>query len=151
MGGLISTIYTSRHPDRVDRLVLLNPSFNLESNWLPIIGAIIPNKPAEASMQKWKKEGQLMMQGVQMDEPTAVGYSFFLDSMTYAAFPRVDKEVLILAGAQDIAIPLATYHDWKKQQSDPELVELIEVDDDHHFSSEQSWKTMIPAIVKYFA
>eukprot|EP00210_Caulerpa_lentillifera_P002685 g2565.t1 len=151
MGGLISTLFASKYPDRVDRLVLLNPGFNLESNWSCIVSLTSRGSPAEVSMKKWKEEGALMMQGLQMSEPTSVGYTFYIDSLKYPAYPKVNMDVLLIAGTEDLAIPYKTQHNWKKQQLDPQRVKLIEIEINHHFLSDASWDIMIPAILDYIA
>jgi len=48
MGGLIATNYTIKHPQNVDRLVLLNPVVNLESVWYTIVEALIPGMEEKA-------------------------------------------------------------------------------------------------------
>eukprot|EP00210_Caulerpa_lentillifera_P002212 g2126.t1 len=149
MGGLISLIYTKKYPENVDRLILLNPVLNLESIWSSIIKMYHPKVPGEELMKKWKEEGQIMIKGIQMTNSETISYDYVVDSLTYPAFPLVDKPVLSLVGVQDFVIPLSYHQEWKKRQRDPEKVTIIEFDDGHFVQAEKAWETIVSVIVKY--
>eukprot|EP00210_Caulerpa_lentillifera_P002689 g2569.t1 len=149
MGGLISLIYTSKHPENVVHLVLLNPVTNVESIWPNIVSVFHPEAPADETMKKWKEEGQLMFQGIQMTEPKPVSYNYVVDSLTYPTYPLVEMPVLLLVGVKDFVIPLAIHQEWKKLQKDPEKVTLVELDEGHMIQSEHEWEAIVSAVVKY--
>eukprot|EP00210_Caulerpa_lentillifera_P002668 g2548.t1 len=149
MGGFIALVYTAKYPQNVDRLVLLNSALNMKSTWLNILQMYHPDVSGEESMRKWKQEGQLMFQGVQMTKPEPVSYNYVVDSMTHPAYPLVDVPVLSIAGVHDVIIPHANHHEWKKRQINPEKVTSIEFNEGHGPFSEASWETIVSSIVKY--
>ena len=52
MGGWLAARWAELHPERVERLVLLCPGFDLATRWLSIVGT--------EGMEKWRADGSLL-------------------------------------------------------------------------------------------
>eukprot|EP00210_Caulerpa_lentillifera_P002688 g2568.t1 len=150
MGGSIAANYTNQYPQNVDRLVLINPAFNLETNWQTIVDAFSLDILSELAMQKWKDEGQLILHAQHMAKPEPVSYNYVVDSLTYPAYPLVDISVLLFSSIHDTLIPAVTHQEWKKLQKDPEKVNIVELDEGHELRSEPSYEIVISTILTYF-
>lgn len=119
MGGYLSAYWSSCFPERVARLVLLCPGFDLVSRWPKMYGA--------DKMARWQHDGDLMLpdaDGVQ----TPVHWGFIEDSSRYPAFPVVPCPTLIIHGTRDTVVPIESSRLYAAQHPH---VQLIEVDDDH--------------------
>jgi len=149
VGGFIALIYSAKDPQNVEQLIVLNSVVNFESIWPKILSLFLPNVPPEESMKKWKEEGQLMLKGIQMEAAEPVSYNYFLDSLTYPAYPLLDIPVLALVAAKDPVIPLSFHHEWKQMQKNPDQVKMVEFDDHHGLVLDSSWETITSAIVDY--
>ncbi|MCB9639655.1 MAG: alpha/beta fold hydrolase [Myxococcales bacterium] len=119
MGGFLSAYWSSQHPERVERLVLLCPGFDLVRRW-PILHG-------QEKMDQWKRDGALMLpdsKGVQ----TPVHWGFIEDSLQYPPFPVTPCPTLIIHGTRDEVVPIESSRTYAAQHRH---VELLEVDDDH--------------------
>eukprot|EP00210_Caulerpa_lentillifera_P002686 g2566.t1 len=150
MGGYIAALYTSRNPDKVNRLVLYNPAFNLEANWPTIVASFYPNKPIEDLMQQWKKNGEMTFPIKTQTEEVVVDYNYVLDSLMYPAYPIVEVPTKVFVGINDTLIPVTTHDEWFKRQKNQREIELIRLDDDHFFSSMSSLETIHEGLIDYF-
>lgn len=149
MGGFIALIYSAKYPQNIEKLILLNSALNLESVWYNILPFYHPNVPAEETMKKWKEEGNLMFQGVQMEAPEPISYNYVADSLTHPAYPLIDIQVLSLVASRDTVIPLSMHQEWKSKQKHPENVKLVEFDDVHGIRLDSSFEFIASSIADY--
>eukprot|EP01087_Luapelamoeba_hula_P018085 TRINITY_DN5780_c0_g1_i1.p1 TRINITY_DN5780_c0_g1~~TRINITY_DN5780_c0_g1_i1.p1 ORF type:complete len:235 (-),score=36.90 TRINITY_DN5780_c0_g1_i1:6-710(-) len=125
MGGYLAARWAELHPDRVHKLVLLCPGFDLASRWPVMLGGL--------AMRQWEKYGHLKLpdsKGV----PTEVHYDFFLDTKRHPTFPQPACPVLIIHGNQDNIVPLESskrFMSQHQQHQQHQQRRLIEVDDGH--------------------
>ena len=119
MGGYLAARWAELHPDRVERLVLLCPGFNLLERWPELVGA--------QDMARWAAEGWL-------DFPDALGvdtplhYEFVLDCQRHPGWPEVPCPTLIVHGVRDETVPIESSRRFAATRPQ---VSLIEVDDEH--------------------
>lgn len=123
MGGYLAARWAELRPDRVERLVLLCPGFDINRRWMGIFGP--------AAMARWRAEGELAIPPAHGDEaPTRVHWGFIEDALRHPAWPEVPCPTVIIHGTRDEVVPIASSREYV--QTRPHLdVELIEVDDDH--------------------
>jgi pimeloyl-ACP methyl ester carboxylesterase len=119
MGGYLAARWAELHPDRVDRLVLLCPGFNMRSRWSDLVG--------DETMKRWKEEGSLMIPDA-AGKPVAVHYAFIEEGKKHPAWPEVPCPTLIIHGTRDETVPVESSRMYV--ESHPS-VRLVEVDDDH--------------------
>ena len=136
MGGYLATRWTQLHPDRVDRLFLLCPGFNLSDRWPEILG--------EEGFASWKEEGTFpFMDGAGTLQP--VHWEFLENARTHPAFPEVSCPVRIVHGRRDPIVPIESS---RRYAAEHENVELVEVDDEH--SLVDSVDTIEREVVDFF-
>jgi len=119
MGGYLAALWAQLDPDRVDRLLLLCPGFDLPTRWPTLVGA--------DAMAKWERDGELEMPDRQ-GGTTAVHWEFIADARRHPAIPEVPCPTVIIHGRHDIVVPISGSRRYAQAR---DHVRLIEVDDVH--------------------
>ncbi|MFU8803757.1 MAG: YqiA/YcfP family alpha/beta fold hydrolase [Bradymonadaceae bacterium] len=120
MGGYLAARWAELHPEKVDRLMLMCPGFDLARRWPVLVG---PQR-----LKGWEEEGTLPLPDVH-GEFRPVHWEFIEDARKrHPAFPEVSCETLIVHGRGDETVLIETSRDYARGR---EHVRLIEVDDDH--------------------
>ncbi|MGM0578673.1 MAG: YqiA/YcfP family alpha/beta fold hydrolase [Myxococcota bacterium] len=119
MGGFVASRWAELHPDRVDRLVLLCPGFDMNTRWPAIVGA--------EAMARWRAHGSLSFPDG-AGEPTPVHWGFIEDALTHPARPEVPCPTLILHGRHDETVPIESSRQYAATRPN---VRLVELDDGH--------------------
>ncbi len=119
MGGYIAARWAQLHPERVQRLVLLCPGFNLSARWPELVGA--------EDWQRWQAQGWLNIPDAN-EVPTPVHWEFVEDSRRHPAWPEVPCPTLIIHGTRDETVPIDLSRQYAATRPH---VTLVEVDDDH--------------------
>lgn len=119
MGGFLTALWSLRHPERVDRAILLCPAFAFESRWNAVIG--------EAGMREWEATGWRSMPGPG-GKSQPVHWDLVADMRRHPARPRIACPTMVVHGTKDPVVPLSFSRDYADEH---DHVELVEVDDDH--------------------
>ena len=119
MGAYVVALWAERHPEKVDRLVLLCPAFGLAKQFEALVGS--------DAMALWEEQGWLDLEGPQGDL-RPVQWRFIEDARRYPTHPEVGCPTVIVHGRQDPTIPVESS---RKYSATRDHVRLIEVDDDH--------------------
>ncbi len=136
LGGYTAARWAELHPERVERLVLLCPGFDMET-WAPrAIGA--------KAMAEWRRDGALTMPDAS-GTPVAVHYGFVEDMFKHPVFPEVSCPCLILHGRQDEVVPVETSRVYAASRPQ---VRLLELDDDHALGN--SHGVLVPEVKRFF-
>ena len=123
MGGYLAARWAELNPERVERLVLLCPGFNLIERWPEIVGV--------DEMAQWKAQGWWSFPDAE-EVPTALHYAFVTDCMTHPPFPEVRCPTLIIHGSRDETVPIESSRVYAEARPN---VRLVEVDDDHSLTA----------------
>lgn len=134
-GGYLSARYAQRHPERVDRLLLLCPAFDMESRWPLVIG---PTGRAD-----WERDGTKLI-------PDASGrmhrmpWSFVIDAESHPPYPETSRPVTILHGVHDPIVPIEYSRRFVERVPH---ARLVEVEDDHSLrGSETTFRRLLAAL-----
>ncbi len=119
MGGYLAALWTQAHPEKVDKLVLLCPGFNILERWPVIVGA--------SRIEKWRNEGVLSVPDP-TGEMSDLRWEFVTSWEKYAQYPEVACETLVFHGCEDVTVPLESSRVWVANQKN---ARLIEFEDDH--------------------
>jgi pimeloyl-ACP methyl ester carboxylesterase len=122
LGGWLAARWAELHPERVARLVLLCPAFDLGNCWEPLLGAEL--------MARWASDGELRLPDACGGEQP-VHYAFYQATLHEPAFPSAGCPTLIVHGRSDEVVPIAHSRRYAKRHHQ---VRLIEVEDDHALS-----------------
>ncbi len=120
LGGYMAALFASLHPERVDRLLLLCPAFDLVDLWPQLITA--------EEMIEWRERRALGFEdatGTVVD----VHYRLFEEALTVPRFPRVPCPTVIVHGRDDARVPFAQSERYARET--PAVRELVPVDDGH--------------------
>ncbi len=127
LGGYLAALYGERHPNSVDRLVLLAPAFRFLERWR--------DRLSPAEIEQWKREGSIPMYHYGSKTEQRLGYQFFEDAAGYAAVPDFHQRALLLHGTGDTVVPCQVSCDFVLQhvharlalfESGHELTDVLE-------------------------
>jgi len=125
LGAFVAVHAAVRHPQRVDRLVLLAPALDFSANRLRDLG--------DRGVEDWRRTGELNVFHYGFGRLMPVGYELYTDAAQYDAFnARVDVPVQIFQGERDVAVSPDTVRRWSAARPN---VELHMLDDDHQLLS----------------
>lgn len=119
LGGYTAARWAELRPERVARLILLCPGFDM-ATWAP-------RALGEDAMRAWERDGELLMADAE-GRAVPVHYGFVEDMASHPAFPDVPCPTLILHGRQDEVVPFETSVDYAATRAQ---VDLHPLDDDH--------------------
>lgn len=122
LGGWTAARWAELHPDRVDRLVLLAPGFDLADRWPDVLGA--------EQMARWQREGALALADAE-GSPTDVHWGFIDSARSHPGTPEVRCPTWLLHGLRDEIVPIEQSRRYAAARSH---VRLIELDDDHQLT-----------------
>jgi len=119
LGGYLGCLWAEMYPDRVDKLFLLCPAFDLQKRWISNIG---PER-----LNIWKTSGEMSYMYLGKLEP--LHYKFMEDMLTYTNYPNPTCEILIIHGEQDPVVSIDVSRKFIETHSNAKL--LTVQDNDH--------------------
>jgi pimeloyl-ACP methyl ester carboxylesterase len=97
LGGYLAALYASRHPENVDRLVLLAPAFQFPSRWR--------KRFAGQELAEWQRTGRKNFYHYSFKGDRPLGYQFVEDAVQYEDEPDFGQPALIFHGTRDDVVP----------------------------------------------
>jgi uncharacterized protein len=119
MGGYIAARWAQLNPERVDKLLLLCPGFDMGKRWPLMFGDKI--------MNHWKNTGWLERPDA-TGKPIRIHYKIVEEMETMPAYPKVTCPTRIIHGRNDETVPFGHSAQYCQQV---EGVTMVPVDDDH--------------------
>lgn len=84
---------------------------------------------SEENLLDWKNKGFIDYNG------QSLGYVFLEDLIqNHKPYPKVSCPAIILHGKLDKLVPIEASQTFIQEQEQRQIIKLIELDDDHHFS-----------------
>jgi uncharacterized protein len=127
LGGYLAALYAARHPQEVERVILLAPAFRLAERWA--------EREGPARVAEWERTGSLPYFHYGEKRELDLRWGFLADARQYEPHPEVPQPTLIFHGEADTVVPLedsvafAARHAAAKLQvfaSDHELGNVLE-------------------------
>ncbi len=118
-GGWVAARWASLHPERVERLVLLCPGFDLAERWPSLIGA--------DAFARWRERGFHPFADA-TGAPVDLHWRFYEQSLAQPASPGVLCPTLIVHGIRDTVVPVESSRRYALARPH---VRLVEVEDEH--------------------
>lgn len=97
LGGWVAARWAELHPERVERLLLLAPAFDLPGRWRDLVSA--------EQLADWEARGWIATPDGTGAE-ARLHYEFFRDACRQPPFPAVACPTIILHGREDVVVPL---------------------------------------------
>jgi hypothetical protein len=119
LGGWLAAVWAERHPERVERMVLLCPAFALAERWPLLLG---PD-----GFERWRREGAFVFDDA-FGVPTPVWWGFVEEAVALPPWPSAPCPTLVIHGRGDEVVPYDGSARWVAAQED---ARLVGVDDDH--------------------
>ena len=119
MGGFLTALWSTLHPERVDRAMSLCPAFAFESRWNAVIG--------EVGMRAWERTGWREFPAPGGGRQR-VHWDLVADMRRHPPRPSIDCSTIVVHGRQDDVVPLGFSRAYAQTLPN---VRLVEVDDDH--------------------
>lgn len=116
LGGFVAALYAARHPQEVERLVLLAPALQFSRRWRARFSA--------EELSAWKLQGwkDFYHYGHKRDE--RLGYSFIEDAARFEEEPEFPQPALILHGSRDEVVPIEVSRDYVRRHPHAKLKEF---------------------------
>jgi hypothetical protein len=119
LGGWLAARWAALRPERVRRLLLLCPAFDIRTRW--------PGLLPPGAMRSWKEEGSIWLPDAS-GRPRPLHYRFYEEACEEPAWPAPACPTCIVHGTRDRLVPVESS---RRYCSENPAVELVEVDDDH--------------------
>jgi pimeloyl-ACP methyl ester carboxylesterase len=120
LGGWLAARWASIFPERVERMLLLCPAFEMETHWPRILGP--------AKVEAWEALGSLPLPD-HAGVPRPVHWGFVLSHARHPTAPAPVAPTCIIHGQADALVPVESSRRYAAAH--PERVTLLEPDDDH--------------------
>ncbi|HEY7212534.1 MAG TPA: YqiA/YcfP family alpha/beta fold hydrolase [Bryobacteraceae bacterium] len=98
LGGYLAALFAARHPELVERMVLLAPAFGFHELWAAECG---PER-----LEQWRRNGTVPIFHYGEGREMPLSYEFFEDSARYEPFPDARQPALIFHGNLDQVVPI---------------------------------------------
>lgn len=123
LGGWLAARWAELHPERVDRLVLLCPGFDMAARWPDLVG--------RERMAHWERTGWLAW-----PDPSGalvgVHWAFIEEGFQQPPAPEAPCPTVIIHGTRDQSVPISSS---RRYAAPRDHVRLVEVDDDHSLAA----------------
>jgi pimeloyl-ACP methyl ester carboxylesterase len=120
LGGWLAARWAELHPERVRRLVLLCPAFDLAERWT----ALAPR----GAIEHWKRTGWIEVDDAR-GEKARLHYGFYEEACEEPPRPRVPCPTVLIHGTRDARVPIEGSREYAAEHGD--RCSLVEVDDVH--------------------
>jgi uncharacterized protein len=141
LGGYLAALYAERHPEQVERLVMLAPAFRLAERWEQRTGA--------AAMAEWERTGAMAYFHYGEKRELALGWEFMADARRYPAQPAFGQPALIFHGEGDDVVPVEDSVEFVARHPNARLQVMTS---DHELGDcmEEMWAQLGPFLTAEF-
>ena len=119
LGGWVAARWAELHPQRVTRLLLLAPGFDLPSRWGSLVTA--------EQLRAWERDGAIDARDGS-GAAARLHWGFMVDARAQPPWPEAPCPTLVVHGRHDAVVPFAVSEAYARGRPQ---VTLAAVDDDH--------------------
>lgn len=137
LGGYVAALWATAHPERVERLVLLCPAFELAQRWSTLL-------PPE-ELAAWRAAGTHPFEDA-TGRAVGLHYGFVEEAIQIEPMPQPRAPILVIHGTHDARVPIETSRRFVAH--DPSRRRLVERDDGHELLADLDW--LCDAVLRFF-
>jgi pimeloyl-ACP methyl ester carboxylesterase len=123
LGGYLAALYAARHPETVQKLILMAPAFYFPKRWRELY--------SKDDMEDWQKRGSVRIYHYGHKAERDLGYGLVEDAQQYENEPDFSQPALIFHGRHDPVVPVSLSEEFAARHSN---VTLIEFDSGHELT-----------------
>jgi hypothetical protein len=116
LGGFVAGLYAARHPELVERLVLLAPALEFAKKW--------QERFRGHELEEWKRQGSKNFFHYGYKRQERLAYGFVEDALRFEGEPNFSQPALILHGTQDDVVPVGLSRDYAQRHANVLLKEF---------------------------
>jgi hypothetical protein len=133
LGGYLSALYAVRHPQSVEKLILMAPAFQFPKRWR----VRYPQEELEA----WRRTGSARVYHYGYKEERDLAYGLIEDAQAYEGEPDFRQPALIFHGIHDPVVPVGLSEDFARSHP---AVTLMEFESGHELTDvlEPMWSAV---------
>jgi len=133
LGGYLAALYAVRHPDTVEKLILMAPAFQFPKRWR--------ERYSKEEIEDWRKRGSVRFYHYGYKAERDLGYGLVEDAPNYENEPEFSQPALIFHGVKDPVVPVSLSEEFAARHPS---VTLIEFDSGHELTDvmEPMWKAV---------
>jgi pimeloyl-ACP methyl ester carboxylesterase len=125
LGAFVAVQVALRHPDRIDRLVLLAPALDFGGNRMRSLG--------DAGLEEWQRTGRLNVFHYGYGRMMPVHYELYADARRHDCVnAALSMPIQVFQGRRDDAVDPDSVERWSRARPN---VELHMLDDDHQLTA----------------
>jgi pimeloyl-ACP methyl ester carboxylesterase len=97
LGGYLAALYAARHPETIEKLILLAPAFHFPTRWRA--------RYSSEELDRWRTHGTWPFYHYGFKEERGLGYQIVDDAVQYEDEPSFRQPALVLHGRADSVVP----------------------------------------------
>ena len=123
LGGYLAALYAVRHPEAVEKLILLAPAFQFPKRWR--------ERYPVSELEAWRKTGSAKVYHYGYKEERELSYGLIEDAQRYENEPDFRQPVLVLHGVHDPVVPIGLSEEFARAHP---AVTLLKFDSGHELT-----------------
>ncbi len=133
LGGYLASLYAARHPQNVEKVILLAPAFQFPKRWR--------ERYPEEELEAWRVTGSARVYHYGYKEERELSYGLIEDAQRYENEPDFRQPALIFHGIHDPVVPVELSEGFARTHS---AVTLIKFDSGHELTDvlEPMWSAV---------
>jgi pimeloyl-ACP methyl ester carboxylesterase len=128
LGGYVAALWAAAHPERVARLVLLCPAFELAQRWSTLV--------TPHGFEAWRASGRHPFEDAS-GQTVGLHFAFVEEAMRLPPMPSPRCPIRVIHGVHDVRVPIETSRRFVA--ADPSRRSLVEREDGHELLADRAW------------
>jgi hypothetical protein len=116
LGGYLAALSAARHPEQVERVILLAPAFGFYELWTRDLG--------QERLKSWRKNGSIPVFHYGEGREMPLAFDLMEDAAKFEGFPEIRQPGLLFHGVDDPVVPIVNSRRYAGSLPNIHLVEL---------------------------
>jgi hypothetical protein len=133
LGGYLAAFYAARHPEVVEKLILLAPAFQFPKRWR--------ERYSSQDLEDWRRRGSARVYHYGYKAERDLGYGLLEDSQNYENEPNFSQPAIVFHGVADEVVPVGLSEVFAERHSN---VTVLKLDSGHELTDvlEPMWEAV---------